>query len=123
MTTTNQEVKTGVFYVLDSKFDVVFDGQGKRVTGAISSYNTEDRGYPSYKFGAPIEFSPSRPRLITKIIRSDVNSEVKIVWDSVYDRDGDLEYYLVEIGSYPGGSDVKNVTTTENHHSLKLPLS
>ena len=25
MTTTNQEVKTGVFYVLDSKFDVVFD--------------------------------------------------------------------------------------------------
>ena len=61
--------------------------------------------------------------MITKIIRSDVNSEVRIVWDSVDDRDGDLEYYLVEIGSYPGGSDVKNVTTIENHHSLKLPLS
>ncbi len=30
MTTTNQEVKTGVFYVLDSKFDVVFDGQETR---------------------------------------------------------------------------------------------
>ena len=27
MTTTNQEVKTGVFYVLDSKFGVVFDRQ------------------------------------------------------------------------------------------------
>ena len=25
MTTINQEVKTGVFYVFDSKFDVVFD--------------------------------------------------------------------------------------------------
>ena len=30
VTTYNQEVKTGVFYVLDSKFDVVSDGQETR---------------------------------------------------------------------------------------------
>ena len=122
-------MKAPNYYLVDQfpvkrlHFDSQVNARGKRITGAVASYNTEDRGYPSYKFGAPIEFSPSRPRLINKNIRSNVDSDVKLIWDSVYDRDGDLEYYLVEIGSYPGGSDVSTITTKESHYTLKLPSS
>jgi hypothetical protein len=93
-------------------FDLPVNSEGRRMTGLVSSYMSEDRGYPSYHLGAPLEFPPSRPRLLQEKIESKPG-KVRIDWDSVYDRDGDLLFYRVELGSKPGAKDLGVFKSTE----------
>ena len=107
-------------YALDRPiFDWPVNGKGERVTGYLATQRTEDMGYPSYLYGAPIEFSPSRPRLLNENIRT-LDENIELAWDRVYDRDLDLDSYIVELGTSYGGTEVGKYTTTSNRINISL---
>ena len=100
-------------------FDRPVNAEGARVTGLIDPGRSEDLGYPSYHFGAPLEFPPSRPRLLHPRVQT-ATGHVVLCWDRVYDRDGDLQGYRVELGSAPGRDDEGVFITDEPFLRLDL---
>ena len=93
---------------------------GRRVTGNVSTYRTEDHGYQCYHYGAPHEFPPSRPRLLQPSVATSDGS-LDISWDRSYDRDHDLDHYVVDVGTTPGGGDLGSFSTEHPSLSLVLP--
>ncbi len=113
------------YYIVDQYsrtrpfYDYPVNEAGERVSGLVSSGRIEDTGYPSYHYGAPLEFAPSRPRLLRPRIRTNTG-KADIRWDRVYDRDGDLQHYWVEVGTNPGSSDVGMYKTRKNRMQISL---
>lgn len=100
-------------------FDHPVNEMGERISGMVSTGRIEDLGYPSYHYGAPLEFPPSRPRLLQKHIETKTG-EVALTWDRTYDRDGDLQYYLIEVGTEPGDREIGSYKTRENTLNITL---
>ena len=95
---------------------------GKRLTGFIGTGNSEDLGYPSSRFGAPLAYPPSPPEIEAREL-AVTQPVVTLRWGGSYDRDGDLSGYALEIGTAPGRSDTQRLETVEPRAQIELPAA